>query len=109
MQNTPRTTERITEVTIQHDDGLQWIFVYYLQTISTDRGEHFYALRVDKLSRDGVLLEREDTYALTDSKNEAIAMAQAFARGTVPPSVLLEMADEWLMQNTSVHTYHMAG
>jgi len=109
MGHTKCTTERVTEVTIRHDNGTQWIFVYYLQTITTDRGEHFYALRVDKLSRDGVLLDREETYALTDSRKEALDMVKAFARGTVPPSVLLEMADEWISQRSPAHTYHMAG
>ena len=109
MGNYLRTTERISEATVQNDDGLLWIFVYFLQTIKTERNEHFYALRVDKLSRDGVLLEREETCAFTDNKEEALAMANAFARGTVPPCVLLEMTDEWSTQNAYARTYHMAG
>ena len=109
MRNYLRTTERISEATVQHAPGLQWIFVYFLQTITTERDEHFYALRVDKLSRDGVLLEREETCAFTDCKEEALAMAGAFARGTVPPCVLLEMTDEWSMQTAYARTYHMAG
>lgn len=109
MRNKAYSTELVTEETIRHENGTQSIFVYYLQTIRTEKDEYFYALRVDKLSRDGILLEREETYALTDSKPQALAMAQAFARGTVPPSVLMEMADEWLMQSVPWHTYHMAG
>ncbi|MCL2363372.1 MAG: hypothetical protein FWC71_01775 [Defluviitaleaceae bacterium] len=109
MMNYLRTTERITETIVPRDDEMQWIFVYFLQTITTERDEQFYALRVDKLSRDGVLLEREETCAFTDCRLEALAMANAFARGTVPPCVLLEMADEWAMQRSNAHTYHMAG
>jgi len=109
MMNYLRTTERISEATVQNDSGVQWIFVYFLQTITTERNEHFYALRVDKLSRDGILLEREETCAFTDSKEDALAMAGAFARGSVPPGVLLEMTDEWSMQISYARTYHMAG
>jgi len=109
-----RTTERITEVTIQQNN-VQWVLVYYLQAIHTHEGD-VYALRVDKLSRDGVLLEKAETYGLTDSKKEALHMAMAFAKGTVPPCVLLEMADEYAseyadfsaMQSTPVHTYRTA-
>jgi negative regulator of sigma E activity len=104
-----RTTERITEVTVRHENGTEWIFVYYLQVIpSYDEGDLF-AMRVDKLSRDGILLEKQETYALTASRREAMAMVNAFAKGTVPPSVLMEMADEWSMATTPVHTYHRAG
>jgi len=109
MKNYLRTTERISEVTVHRDDVTQWIFVYFLQTITTERDEHFYALRVDKLSRDGVFLEREETCAFTDCKEEALAMAGAFIQGAVPPCVLLEMTDEWSMRNAPAHTYHMAG
>ena len=109
MKNYLRTTERISEVTVQRDDKITWIFVYFLQTITTDRNEQFYALRVDKLSRDGILLEREETYAFTDCKEEALAMAGAFIQGAVPPCVLLEMTDEWSMRSLLAHTYHMAG
>jgi negative regulator of sigma E activity len=106
-----RTTERITEVTVQHENGTQWVFVYYLQIIHSKVEGDLYALRVDKLSRDGILLERAETYALTDSRQEALTMVNAFAKGTVPPSVLNEVADEWEwpIQSTPVHTYHRAG
>ena len=106
-----RTTERITEVTIQHQDGTQWILVYYLQSMPSQHDGEIYALRVDKLSRDGILLEKAETYALTPSKKEALTMVNAFAKGTVPPCVLLEMADEWEFprKNTPVRTYHRAG
>ena len=106
-----KQTERITEVTVKHENGAQWVFVYYLQTqISKEEGELF-AIRVDKISRDGILLERAETYALTDIREEALTMLHAFAKGTVPPSVLLEMADEWdfNLQSTPAHTYHRAG
>jgi hypothetical protein len=101
----------ITEVTIQHENGTQWILVYYLQVLPSQIDGELYALRVDKLTRDGVLLEKAETYALTNSRKEALRMVKAFAKGTVPPSVLLEMADDWEFptQSTPVHTYHKAG
>lgn len=107
MRTQEQSTERITEVTIQHQNGDQWILVYYLRAINTQEGD-VYALRVDKLSRDGILLEKAETFGLTASKKEAMHMAMAFAKGTVPPCVLLEVADEYIMQNEPVHTYRTA-
>ncbi|MCL2500586.1 MAG: DUF6514 family protein [Defluviitaleaceae bacterium] len=104
-----RTTERISEVTVQHENGMQWIFVYYLQAIPSHSEGELFAIRVDKLTRDGILLEKNETYPLTSSRREAMAMVKAFAKGTVPPSVLMEMADEWSMATQPWHTYHRAG
>ncbi|MCL2204256.1 MAG: DUF6514 family protein [Defluviitaleaceae bacterium] len=107
-----RTNEQICEVTIRHEDGTEWVLVYYVQVISSRDDGELYALRVDKLATDGKVLEREQTCALTDSRLEAVEMAKAFAKGTVPPSVLVEMADEWITEltvNMPAHTYHRAG
>jgi negative regulator of sigma E activity len=104
-----RTTERISEVTVKHNNGQQWIFVYYLQVTPSREEGNLYAIRVDKLSRDGILLEKAETCALTASRTEAMTMVTAFAKGTVPPCVLSEMADEWFMATLPVHTYHRAG
>jgi hypothetical protein len=102
-------TERISEVTVKHENGTAWVFVYYLQIIPSRSEGDLYAIRVDKLSRDGVLLEKAETYALTPSRREALSMVNAFSAGTVPPGVLLEMADEWSMATQPWHTYHKAG
>lgn len=109
MRNQVHLTERVAEAVIQPSDGENYILVYFVQTLPTLHDGDVYALRVDKLSRDGVQLEREETCAVTSSKNEALTMARAFARGTVPPCVLLEMADEWLSQTEPAHTYRRAG
>jgi hypothetical protein len=104
-----RTNEKISEATVQSESGNQWVFSYYLQSVPSINEGELYALRVDKSDLDGTLLESEETFPITDSRREALAMAKAFAAGTVPPGVLMEMADEWVMQNTPVHTYHRAG
>jgi hypothetical protein len=91
---------------------MEWVLTYYLQVIPSRYEGELYALRVDKLTPDGKLLEREETCPLTDSRREAMAMVNAFASGTVPPSVLTEMADEWISEltvNMPAHTYHRAG
>jgi len=85
--------EHIANATIQQDDGAEWQLDYYLQIY--DGTETLYGLRVNKSTLEGVLVDSEETFATTDNKDEALAMAEAFARGTVPPSVLLEMVDEW--------------
>ena len=107
-----RTNEKFTEVTVQLENGTQWVLEYYIQTLATHDNGEIYALRVDKVSTNGNLIEREETYGLTDSKKEALTMARAFAAGTVPPCVLMEMADEWLtdfIQKAPAHTSRRAG
>ena len=68
---------------------------YTLLSVSGPEGETLYALRVDKRCPNGNLLEREETPGLTGSLEDATVMAKAFADGSVPPSVLLEVAEEW--------------
>jgi hypothetical protein len=109
MRNRVYQTERVTEAIIEPTQGEHYVLVYFLQTLESAEDGDIYALRVDKLTRDGIQLEREETYAITGDKKEAMLMARAFARGSVPPCVLLEMADEWLSQSAHAHTYRRAG
>ena|GEM_PF-1293513 len=88
-----------------------WILDYYLLTFFTEAeaenegeiGENdapvrFYGLRVDKSTPDGTVHESEETPAITESHEAALALIHAFAKGSVPPVTLIEMADEWLPQ-----------
>jgi hypothetical protein len=84
---------------IQPESGENWILEYFLQEIQNEEGEKFYGLRIDKNTPEGMLYEREETPAITDSREEALRMAKAFARGSVTPATLLEMADEWVSEN----------
>ena len=86
--------KRVSSATIRQEDGQEWLLEYYLQTIESPGGTIF-GLRVDKSTLDGVLVEREETSATTEYEEQALAMIHAFAKGTVPPSVLLEMVDDW--------------
>jgi len=102
----------IAQTTIQPDDGEQVGLEYYLCQQVGVEGETLYSLRVDKRHMNGGLIEREETPALTGSLTDATAMAEAFARGTVPPSVLLEMVDEWyttFFSSNLVPSVHAAG
>ena len=94
--------EKVGVATIRQDSGDEWVLEYYLQCYEGLGGEQLYSLRIDKSTPDGVLAEREETFALTESYKSAFEMAVAFYRGTVPPSVLLEMADEWC--SSCIHT-----
>ena len=85
----------ITQAKVTTDNEKTLVLEYSLRCINGSGGGELYGLRVDKRSPTGALLEREETPALTDSRVEAIALAEAFAAGTVPPCVLLEMVDEW--------------
>lgn len=85
--------ELITSATIQQENGKKWLLEYYLTTCSTPSG-NIFGIRVDKSTLDGVLVERDST-STTESQDEALAMIYTFAKGTVPPSTLIEMTDEW--------------
>jgi len=79
-----------------HPEGREVLNLEYtLLRVAGPEGESLYALRVDMRSAGGILLEREETAGLTGSLDDATAMAKAFAEGTVPPCVLLEMVEEW--------------
>lgn len=88
-------SEWIASAEIQPADDEKWVLDYFLQSSDVENGEKIYGLRIDKSTPSGVLFEREETPALTDSRDIALRMAQAFAAGCVPPVTLLEMADEW--------------
>jgi len=90
-----RTEEKVGTATIHPDSGEEWLLEYYLQCYEGLGGETLFSIRVDKSTPDGVLAEREETFALTESREQALEMVKAFHKGTVPPSVLLEMADDW--------------
>ncbi|MCL2373523.1 MAG: DUF6514 family protein [Defluviitaleaceae bacterium] len=80
---------------IENDEGQKWLLDYYVQTYEGLGGMELYGLKINKSTLDGVLIETEETFATSETYEEALAMAEAFARGTVPPVVLLEMVDEW--------------
>jgi len=87
--------EMLTNVNVQNEDGKCWLMKYYLRTIVGEGGKHFYALRVDQCDEAGTTEQTDATPAFTSSLDEAKALAERFARGTVMPCVLLEMVDDW--------------
>ena len=89
-------TIAVAQATIHPDDGELSVLDYSLRCTTGPEGETLYRLRVDKRCPNGNLKEREETAAITSSLDEAMALAKAFAAGTVPPCVLLEMVDDWL-------------
>ena len=97
----------VTTATIHPEDGEPLLLEYTLLKQTGPEGEILYALRADKRAQAGYLLEREETPGLTGSLDDAIHMAKAFAAGTVPPCVLLEMAAEWL--HPLSHTMRRSG
>ena len=80
---------------LEQEDGQKWLLEYYLQTVKTPEDGTLYGIKVEKSTLDGVLTESEETFAITDNRDEIMLMINAFARGTVPPCVLLEMVDDW--------------
>ena len=89
--------ENVARATICTDDGMEWVLEYFLQNKGDDSG--LLGLRVDKSTPDGVLVERCETAGLTPCRDTIMKMVDAFAKGTVPPSVLMEMTAEWCSVN----------
>ena len=87
--------ECIASNRLELETGQKWLLHYYLQSVETRGDNTLYGIKVEKSTLDGVLVESEETFATTESRDEALAMIEAFSRGTVPPSVLLEMVDDW--------------
>ena len=85
----------VTQAEFALDNETTFMLEYSLSCIAGSKGGEVYGLRVDKRCPTGELLERVETPAITDSRVEAMALMEAFAAGTVPPCVLLEMIDEW--------------
>ncbi|MCL2199523.1 MAG: DUF6514 family protein [Defluviitaleaceae bacterium] len=77
------------------DDGTRWELSYYVTAYKSESTKEYYGLRAEKAS-EGKILDQEETPAFTESHDEAVTMAKAFADGTVTPFTLLEMTDEWL-------------
>lgn len=90
--------EMVSKASIVTDNNDEWMLKYYVKMNANDEGVNFYGLGIEKSTPDGVLIEREETDALTESRETAFAMAQAFAKGTVLPAFLLEMVDECYSQ-----------
>ena len=76
------------------DCGNTWFLDYYIEEFADSEGSKLLGLRVDKSTPDGVLFEREDTGAITECFETASKIVKTLARGTVTPSVLLEITDD---------------
>ena len=87
--------EYLREAFIEGEEQEKWLLKYYLRVYLVNEGEEMYGLRVDKFDENGALIETEATSAVTESHKTAQSLVDAFARGTVPPCVLMEMVDEW--------------
>lgn len=97
-----------------------WSLDYYLQTYTSSDEQELYGIKVCKRSGNEVLEENE-TFAISDCRVQTTTMLEYLANGTVPPSVLLEMVDEWFSnevwgqseivdeQIPTLHMYHMGG
>lgn len=85
----------ISQELIHPEDGNPLTLEYFLVGTTGQEGETLYKLRVDMRNPGGDLLEREETRPFTGSLQEATALAETFAKGTVTPCVLQEMMEEW--------------
>ena len=86
----------IAKVCFQPEGSEASILEYTLRSIAGPEGEVLYALRVDRHCKCcGSLLESAETPGLTGSLKDATVIAKAFAEGSVPPSALIDVTEEW--------------
>jgi hypothetical protein len=85
--------EWVTKANIETDDGEGWVLEYYIYNQN-----NAYGLRVEKHDGGRHVTETETTPPFADSREDALRLAQIFAKGSVPPCTLLEMVDEWAFQ-----------
>ena len=90
--------EWVAKAEIHTESDETWVLNYFIPETETESGETLYGLRIEKSSPDGTLYEFQETPFITNHREQALAMATAFAKGSVPPVTLLEMADEWLSE-----------
>jgi hypothetical protein len=87
--------EWVASAELRTEGGEFWVLDYFLQEFDGKENTNFFGLRIDKSTATGEILEREETNAITESRDEILIMAKAFAKGSVPPVTLLEMTDDW--------------
>ena len=95
MQSVAAQQEPNVVVDLVSESGERWLLQYFLQEYQSSDGSALYGVRVDKLVPEGRLLESNETFAITDSRDKAAAIVEFLSKGTVPPCVLLDMVDEW--------------
>lgn len=104
-------SQLLASTVMQQDNGSEWVLEYYIQTYDSADYGNVYGIKVDKCTMDGQVVESEETFGTTDKKHHALEMVNAFHKGVVPPSVLLEMVDEW--ESCNSHAFpscvHTAG
>lgn len=90
--------EWTADAEIKTDDGKRWLLKYYVRVVTRGVNASVYGIKIEKYAGAGMgaLCESEATPALTASYTEAAALALRFAENTVTPSVLLEMADDYV-------------
>ncbi|MCL2405974.1 MAG: DUF6514 family protein [Defluviitaleaceae bacterium] len=100
MTNTKDNINLIAKATVQPDEGGQLALEYFLRCYTGPEGEALYGMRIDMRNPSGNLIEREETKALSGSKEDITVLVEAFAEGTVMPCTLHEMVEEWFCKKT---------
>ena len=77
------------------DEGELISLEYYLRCYTSPIGATMYGVRIDKRYPEGNLIERDETAALSASFADMLELVKTFAKGTVMPSTLHDMVEEW--------------
>jgi len=95
MQNVMEGQAPAVTAQLVSEDGGSWVLQYFLQTYQSTDETPMFGVRVEKLTQEGKLLESNETFAITASRDEALDIADYLAKGTVPPCVLMDLVEEW--------------
>jgi len=94
--------EELVETTmVEFDNGTEWVLDFYIQSLEVFDENSFYGIKINLSTLDGVLTESDETFAITENKNEALSMIKTFAKGKVLPISLLEIVDDWQYCDTN--------
>jgi len=73
-----------------------WSLEYHLQIYTNSTGNELYGVKIDKLDSQKCIIDSNETFAITDSYDKAMAITAFMADRMVKPFELLSVMDDWL-------------
>lgn len=89
-----QTPAAVAEITT--NAGIHHTLNYYLQNYTNAEGTRQFGIRVDRLTSENQIDEREETQALSDDRDQVMSLLIKLANGQVTPCTLKEIAEEFI-------------
>ena len=78
------------------DKNISWSLEYYLMTYPGSTGKELYGVRIDKRDPNYYVVDKSETFAMTESYDKALAILSHLANGMVRPLEMLTIIDDWV-------------